>query len=76
MTTRLLPTPIRAARLGDPGFVSFVLRLHVEDVLDHNELIAWLHLHGAVMRATLPPLDTGEGIPEDALRTLQEEIAR
>lgn len=43
-------------------------------VLTRGEKLAWLALHGAVMRATLPPLDDGRGINEEALAALADEL--
>jgi hypothetical protein len=63
-----------ATRLGDLGFVAFAKGLHRLDVIDHDELLRWLELHGDVIRATEPPLDDGERFDEDALLALAREF--
>ena len=55
---------IVARRLGDGGFVNFLKELHRLGVLQHAELLDWLALHGSVLRATEPPLDRGDGVPD------------
>lgn len=78
--TREEPSPFKppafvAGRVGEKGFVAFVKALNRYDVLNHEELLRWLALHGAVMRATEPPLDRGEGVDEDLLRHLEASLS-
>jgi hypothetical protein len=72
---RTRPRALVAAQVGEPGFVQYLHRLRDLDVLNRDELLAWLRLHGAIMRATGEPLDRGEGIDEEALASLQREYA-
>jgi len=67
-----LTEPLVAVRLGDEGYVAFLKALHRLDVLDHAELLAWLALHGATMRGTLPPLCSDSA----ALDALARELSR
>jgi hypothetical protein len=64
-----------AVRLGEPGFVHYLHRVRDLDVLDRDELLTWLRLHGWIMRATGEPLDTGSGIDEETFASLQREFA-
>lgn len=59
---------IQAVGVGEEGFVSFLHELKRLRVLDHDELLAWLRLHGDVIRLIEPPLD------EEALRELALEL--
>ena len=52
----------------------FVRALGRLGVLDGDEVRAWQSLHGATMRATLPPLDAGEGVDDATLRELQASL--
>jgi hypothetical protein len=47
---------------------------HVDDLLTHGELLSCLHLRGAVIRATVRPLDLGDGSPKETLRALGEAL--
>jgi hypothetical protein len=58
------PPAVRAVRIGEEGFVAFLHELRRLGVLTQPDVIAWLALHGAVLRRTESPLDTGEGIPD------------
>jgi hypothetical protein len=66
--------PLRAVGLGQPGFVGFLHGLAELGVIDREELRAWLRLHGSVVRRPGPPLDAGDGIPDELLDRLQEEL--
>ena len=57
---------IVARRVGEEGFLTYVKALHRLGVLQHPELLNWLALHGHVLRATEPPLDAGDGLPDYA----------
>ena len=65
---------IVARRLGEEGFVVFLQELHWLGVLQHAELLAWLSLHGAVLRAIEPPLDDGETFHEERISDLWERL--
>lgn len=72
--SRAISTPaVVARRLGEPGYVRFVKRLAELGVLDREERRGWIALHGAVLRATEPPLDDGTGPDEQALTALVAE---
>jgi hypothetical protein len=43
-------------------------------VLSREEKLRWLALHGATMRATLPPRDEGHRFNEEALAELEREL--
>jgi hypothetical protein len=62
----------RGVRVGEVGFVSYLHQLRRLGVIDQSEVISWLGLHGAVIRATEAPLDDGERLDEDALESLTE----
>jgi hypothetical protein len=66
--------PLVAAPIGSPGFVSFARDLHRLGVLDHDELLGWLRLHGSLIRATEPALADEDEIDEDALLALRLEF--
>ena len=63
-----------AAQIGEEGFVPFLGELVRLGVLTRDEKRAWLALHGAVMQATLPPLDDGQGVDHKALDALAAEF--
>ena len=65
---------IVARRLGEEGYVVFLKELHRLGVLQHAELLNWLTLHGHVLRATEPPLDTGDGVPDSFIAMLLEDL--
>lgn len=44
-------TPVRAARLGEPGYVEFLHRLSDLGVIDRDERLELVAVHGAVLRA-------------------------
>ena len=66
---------LRAAHLGEDGFITFLYALVRLGVIDRAELRGWLGLHGAVMRATEPPLDTGSGVPDGLIERLLAEAS-
>ncbi len=68
------PPAVIARRVGDEGFVEYLHRLQGFGILDHEELIAWLQLHGVVLRGTLRPLDDGTGVDEEELDALGREL--
>jgi hypothetical protein len=73
------PSPFQAPalvahRVGDEGFIRFVRALGRLGVLNGDEVRAWHSLHGATMRAALPPLDAGDGIPDAELGALVQSI--
>ena len=55
---------VDAHRLGEEGFVAFLTELVCLGVPTGLEKLEWLTLHGAVIRAALPPLDEGSGIEQ------------
>ena len=57
--------------VGEVGFASFLRELHRFGVLDCEELLAWLALHGSVLRATGLALDRGSGVPDEVLLELE-----
>jgi hypothetical protein len=59
--------------VGQEGFASAVLRLHVLVVLSHEELVGWLRLHGSVLRIG-PRLADEETFDEEALAELEWEL--
>jgi hypothetical protein len=61
---------LQAARLGDAGFLAFVHRLAELGVLDREERLRWVSLHAAVLWATDPPIDTGNGVSDDLVPQL------
>jgi hypothetical protein len=63
-----------ARGVGEEGFASYAHALAVLGVLDREELLGWLAFHGAVLRATEPPLDDGETLDEAALADLQKRL--
>ena len=63
-----------ASQLGTEGFVAFVGHLRQLAVVSAAEKSTSIALHGAVMRATLPPLDDGRGIDEQTLAALVDEL--
>jgi hypothetical protein len=65
---------IVGAQVGLEGFTSFLGLLVRLGVLTPKEKRGWLGLHGAVMRATLPPLDDGTGINEEEFEALVREV--
>jgi hypothetical protein len=67
--------PLRAAHLGEVGFLEFVLELGRLGVLDSEEALAWLRLHGDVLRVSEPPLDRGDGVPDGLVEWLLREAA-
>ncbi len=71
---RLLPPGVSAARVGEIGFLHFAKTMHAHGVLDREELLAWIQLHGAVMRATHVPLDRGEGTTDETFWALTEPL--
>lgn len=66
---------IVAFRVGEVGFLAYVKALQRLGVLRHAELLNWLTLHGHVLRATEPPLDTGDGVPDSLIAMLLEDLA-
>jgi hypothetical protein len=67
--------PLRAAHLGEPGFVSFIYELQRLAVIDRAELRGWLELHGSVLRSVEPRLDRGQGVPGRLVERLLQEAA-
>ena len=67
---------LRAAHVGTPGFVEYVHRLAELGVLDREERLRWVALHGAVLRATEPPLDQGDGVPDGLIEQLIREAGK
>lgn len=65
---------IVARRLGEEGYVTFLKELQRLGVLQHAELLNWLALHGSVLRATEPPLDTGGGVPDSPIALLVKDV--
>ena len=65
---------IVACRVGDEGFLHFVHELRRSGVLDREETLGWLALHGAVLRAFGLPLDDGERLDPEAFRELEERL--
>ena len=63
-----------ARRVGEPGFVMYVHELRRLQVLSRREVLAWLGLHGAVIRLLEPPLDDGLGIDEQVFADLEDEL--
>lgn len=68
-------TLLRAAHLGGDGFVTFLYGLQRVGVIDRAELRGWLGLHGAVIRAVEPPLDTGDGVAPGVVAWLLKDMA-
>ena len=64
---------IVARRLGEEGCVTFLKELHRLGVLQHADLLAWLELHGRVLRVIEPPLDLGDGVPHGVVEALLQE---
>jgi hypothetical protein len=58
--------------LGDPGYVAFLRTLYRLGVLDHEELLLWLRLHGCVLRSSEQPLDGDEDAIADLAAELEE----
>jgi hypothetical protein len=67
--------PLRATHVGEVGFLEFVHALERLGVLDRNERLAWIQFHGAALRASGTPLDTGHGVPDGLVDRLLEEAA-
>jgi hypothetical protein len=65
---------IAVARVGEPGFARFCRELERLGVLAPEERLAWIRLHGSVLRGCLVPLDVGHGVPEELLERLREEL--
>lgn len=65
---------IVARRLGEEGFLTYVKALQRLGVLQHAELLNWLTLHGHVLRATEPPLATGDGVPDSLIAMLLQDL--
>ena len=57
---------MKAARLGESGYVEFLHEVFWLGVITSEELIDHLALHGAVLRLD-PALNDGMGVDEDAL---------
>ena len=68
-------TPLRAAHVGGDGFVPYLYGLLRLGVIDRAELRSWLAFHGAVIRWTEPPLDTGGGVPDGLIALLLQDMA-
>jgi hypothetical protein len=64
---------IVARRFGEDGFASFAKVLHRLGVLSYSELLDALAFHGALLRTALP-LDAGDGVPEELLDWLREDL--
>ena len=64
---------LRAAHVGEDGFVPYLYALLRLAVIDRAELRGWLALHGSVLRAIEPPLDQGDGVPDAVVVRLLEE---
>ncbi len=69
-----MATALVARGVGELGFVEFAKACHRLEVIDQAELLGWLGLHGAVMRWASRPLDEGDGIPDDGVKALLEEL--
>jgi hypothetical protein len=65
---------IVSAGVGEQGFVEFLGELRRLAVLNQNEKLGWLALHGALLRAREVPLDDGSGIDEEWLQALAREL--
>lgn len=65
---------IRAAHVGEFGFVRYLHELRGLHVLSQDEVLAWLRLHGAVTRMVEPQLDNGERLNEEAFEELEREL--
>lgn len=65
---------IVAAEVGREGFVAYLGELRRLRVLSQAEKIAWLDLHGRLLRAREVPLDDGSGIDEEWLQALAREF--
>jgi hypothetical protein len=62
-----------ATHVGELGFIRFVHDIAALGVLDRPETLAWIALHGALLRLA-EPLDDGQGIDEGALEELAHEL--
>ena len=62
--------PLRAVLIGTEGFVHFVHGLRDLGVIDRDEMLGLLRLHGAVIRTTGLALDSGDGVPDELLERL------
>jgi hypothetical protein len=62
---------IRARELGQEGFVSYLKALRRIGVVDDEEALAWLRLHGWALRASGIPLDEDEGSLDDLAAELE-----
>jgi hypothetical protein len=60
--------------IGQMGFVTYLHQLRRLGVLSQPEVIAWMALHGSVIRCVELALDDGFGIDEEALAELQREL--
>jgi hypothetical protein len=65
---------LRAAYVGEDGFVTFLYALLRLGVIDRAELRGWLALHGFVLRLVEPPLDRGDGAPDRLIELLIEDL--
>lgn len=64
---------LRAAHVGEVGFLEFVHALERLGVLDRNERLAWIQFHGAALRASGAPLVSGHGVPDGLVERLLAE---
>ena len=64
---------LRLAAIGCEGFASALLQLHIVGVLDHDELLGWLRLHGALLRLG-EPLDDGHSLDERTFAEFAREF--
>jgi hypothetical protein len=65
---------IVAHRVGEEGYVHFLHVLLRLGVLDRDDVLAHLRLHGAVIRRAELPVDEGDGADEEALEALADEL--
>jgi hypothetical protein len=54
-----------AVPIGAPGFTTFAKDLERLGVLDGEELLGLLRLHGSVLRAVEEPLDNGDHFDQE-----------
>ena len=70
------PLAVASTHVGEEGFVAFLSELRQLTVFDREEHLAWLALHGAVLRMVEVPLDRGGGIDEATFVALEHELGR
>jgi hypothetical protein len=67
-------TVLKGLGVGEPGFCAYVRDLDRLGVVSRDERLAWIRLHGAVLRCMEPALENEQTFDEAVFLELKLEL--